>query len=107
MVAEALIGADLVLGVFQNLGFEVQPVVGQHRSDLIQAVRLGDPNALQVVCKAFQLCSPVGAFLDPVPAPMPASANGGTWNGGYGAGGKAGYGPGYREVLVACAGLSS
>ena len=75
MVSEALIGADLVSGVFAGLGFEVNPVVGQHRSDLIQAVRLGDPDALQVVCKAFQLCSPVGAYLDPVPASMPGYNN--------------------------------
>ncbi len=71
MVAEALIGADLVSGVFEGLGFDVHPLVGQHRSDVIQAVRLGDPNALKVVCKAFQLCSPVGSYLEPVPAPMP------------------------------------
>ena len=75
MVAEALIGADLVAGVFQQLGCDVQPAPGAFRSDLIQAVRLGSPEALKVVCRAFQSISPVGSYLDPVPASMPGYAS--------------------------------
>ena len=45
------------------------------RSDLIQAVCLGSPEALKTVCRAFQACSPVGAYLDPVPAAMPGYAS--------------------------------
>ena len=75
MVAEALIGADLVAGVFADLGFPVQPVAGEPRSDLIQAVQLGNPDALKVICRAFQACSPVGSYLDPVPAAMPGYAS--------------------------------
>lgn len=75
MVSEALIGSDLVAGVFDSLGFAVQPVAGSHRSDLIQAVRLGSAEALKVVCRAFQACSPIGSYLDPVPAAMPGYAS--------------------------------
>ena len=75
MVAEALIGADLVAGVFQRLGFAVNPGPGEHRSDLIQAVRLGSPEGLKLVCRALQACSPVGSYLDPVPAAMPGYAS--------------------------------
>jgi len=75
MVAEALIGAELVAGTFAALGYPVQPSPAAHRSDLIQAVQLGDPDALMVVCRAFQACSPVGAYLDPVPAAMPGYAS--------------------------------
>jgi len=75
MVAEALIGADLVAGVFQRLGYDVQPAPGAFRSDLLQAVRLGSPEALKVVCRAFQSISPVGSYLDPVPASMPGYAS--------------------------------
>ena len=75
MVAESLIGADLVAGVFADLGFRVQPAAGALRSDLIQAVQLGDAEALKVVCRAFQACSPVGSYLDPVPAAMPGYAS--------------------------------
>ena len=75
MVAEALIGAELVAQVFADLGFAVNPLPGAERSDAIQAVRLGSPEALKTVCRAFQAASPVGAYLDPVPAPMPGYAS--------------------------------
>jgi cystathionine beta-lyase family protein involved in aluminum resistance len=75
MVAEALIGAELVAQVFADLGFAVKPLPGAGRSDGIQAVRLGSPEALKLVCRAFQAASPVGSYLDPVPAPMPGYAS--------------------------------
>lgn len=75
MVGEALIGAELVASVFSALGYAVQPLVGGPRSDVIQAVRFGAPEPLIQVCRAFQACSPVGAYLDPVPAPMPGYAS--------------------------------
>ena len=71
MVAEALISAELVAAVFEGLGYGVLPLPGGERSDVIQAVRFGAAPPLQTVCRAFQACSPVGAYLDPVPAPMP------------------------------------
>ena len=75
MVAEALIGADLVAAVFADLGYPVQPLAGEPRGDLIQAVQIGDPEALKLICRAFQGASPVGSYLDPVPAPMPGYAS--------------------------------
>ena len=75
MVAEALICADLVAAVFAARGQAVQPLPGADRSDVIQAVRFGAPEPLQEVCRAFQGCSPIGAYVDPVPAPMPGYAS--------------------------------
>jgi cystathionine beta-lyase family protein involved in aluminum resistance len=75
MVAEALIGAELVARVFSDLGFAVSPRAGEPRGDLIQAVRLGSPERLIHVCRAFQAASPVGSYLDPVPAGMPGYAS--------------------------------
>ena len=75
MVAEALIGAELVAQVFHDLGYAVKPLPGGARSDVIQAVRLGSPERIKAVCRAFQACSPVGSYLDPVPAPMPGYAS--------------------------------
>jgi len=75
MVAEALIGAELVAQVFSDLGFATNPAPGGERSDGIQAVRLGSPELLKAVCRAFQAASPIGAYLDPVPAPMPGYAS--------------------------------
>jgi cystathionine beta-lyase family protein involved in aluminum resistance len=75
MVAEALICADLVAAVFAARGHAVQPLPGAARSDVIQAVRFGAPEPLQEVCRAFQACSPIGGYVDPVPAPMPGYAS--------------------------------
>ena len=75
MVAEALISAELVAQTFHSLGYPVQPFPGAERSDLIQAVRLGQAAALQRVCLAFQAASPVDSHLVPVPAPMPGYAS--------------------------------
>ncbi|WP_087068259.1 aminotransferase class I/II-fold pyridoxal phosphate-dependent enzyme [Cyanobium sp. NIES-981] len=75
MVAEALICSELVAQVFTDLGFATHPLPGAARSDVIQAVRLGSPDLLKAVCRAFQASSPVGSYLDPVPAPMPGYAS--------------------------------
>jgi cystathionine beta-lyase family protein involved in aluminum resistance len=75
MVAEALIGAELSAAVFHGLGLAVDPLPGSPRSDLIQAVRLGSAEALIAACRAYQASSPVGSYLDPVPAPMPGYAS--------------------------------
>jgi len=64
-----LISAELVGAVFASLGYAIQPLVGGERSDVIQAVRFGAAGPLQTVCRAFQACSPVGSYLDPLPAP--------------------------------------
>ena len=75
MVAEALIGAEIISSTFCELGFEVMPYVGSKRADLIQVVRIGDPKILQIICRSFQEKSPIGSFLDPVPSPMPGYEN--------------------------------
>ena len=75
MVAEALISSELIARVFSDLGFAVNPLPGSERSDVIQAVRLGSPERLKAVCRAFQATSPIGSYLDPVPAPMPGYAS--------------------------------
>jgi len=75
MVTEALLCAELTAAVFDGLGYAVKPLVGGVRSDVIQAVRFGSPEPLKAVCSAFQACSPVGSYLDPVPAPMPGYAS--------------------------------
>ncbi|MFQ6537704.1 MULTISPECIES: aminotransferase class I/II-fold pyridoxal phosphate-dependent enzyme [Aphanothece] len=75
MVAEALICSELVAQVFDDFGFRTHPAPGSERSDVIQAVRLGSASLLKLLCRAFQAASPVGSYLDPVPAPMPGYAS--------------------------------
>nr|WP_320663625.1 aminotransferase class I/II-fold pyridoxal phosphate-dependent enzyme [Prochlorococcus sp. MIT 1223] len=75
MVAEALISADLIAAVFKKLGFQVMPASGDKRGDLIQAIRIGSPDAVKLICQAFQKSSPVGSYLQPVPSEMPGYAH--------------------------------
>ncbi len=75
MVAEALIGAEIISATFSELGFKVLPTPSSKRADLIQVIRIGDPAILQMICKAFQEKSPIGSFLDPIPGPMPGYEN--------------------------------
>ena len=71
MVAESLIGSDIIAGVFYELGFKVLPLPGAFRGDLIQAICFGNPEALKVVCQSFQRSSPVSSYVNPLPAGMP------------------------------------
>ncbi|MGB3492516.1 MAG: methionine gamma-lyase family protein [Elainellaceae cyanobacterium] len=71
MVGEALKGSHLVAEVFHNLGYPVNPLPQVPRRDLIQAIQLGTPEKIIAFCRAIQAHSPVGAYLDPVPAHMP------------------------------------
>ncbi len=71
MVSESLIGAEIISGVFHELGFKVKPLPGELRGDLIQAICFGNVDALKIVCRSFQSSSPVNSYLRPVPAGMP------------------------------------
>jgi cystathionine beta-lyase family protein involved in aluminum resistance len=71
MVGEAMKGNHLTAHVFQQLGYPVNPLPNAPRRDVIQAVQLGSPEKLKSFCRAIQQNSPVGSYLDPVPAEMP------------------------------------
>lgn len=71
IVAEAVKSSHLIAYVFHELGYEVNPLPFEPRRDIIQAVKLGSPEKLIAFCRALQRFSPVGSYLDPVPAPMP------------------------------------
>ncbi len=71
MVGEAMKGNHLTSHVFQQLGYPVNPLPEAPRRDVIQAIQLGSPEKLKAFCRAIQQNSPVGAYLDPVPAEMP------------------------------------
>ena len=70
-VTDAVMGAMLCGAVFERLGFKVFPGPGDARSDIVQAVTLGSPEALVAFCRAIQAVSPVDAFVIPEPWRMP------------------------------------
>ncbi|MGB3508748.1 MAG: methionine gamma-lyase family protein [Microcoleaceae cyanobacterium] len=71
MVGEAMKGSHLTAYVFDKLGYPVNPLPLEKRRDVIQAIQLGSAEKLIAFCRAIQKHSPVGSYLDPVPAPMP------------------------------------
>jgi cystathionine beta-lyase family protein involved in aluminum resistance len=71
MVGEAVKGNHLTAYVFHQLGYPVNPQPMAPRRDVIQAIQLGSPEKLIAFCRAIQQYSPVGSYLDPVPAAMP------------------------------------
>lgn len=67
----ALKGALLCGQVFRNLGFEVCPKPEDKRSDIIQAVRLGSPEAVVAFCQGIQAAAPIDSHVKPEPWDMP------------------------------------
>ncbi|NLV37165.1 MAG: hypothetical protein GXY17_10885 [Clostridiaceae bacterium] len=71
VVAESLKGAILCSAVMQRLGFDTSPKSEQSRSDIIQAIRFNNPDALIAFCQGIQKGSPVDSFVTPEPWEMP------------------------------------
>jgi cystathionine beta-lyase family protein involved in aluminum resistance len=71
MVGEAIKGSHLIAYVFDQLGYPVNPRPLVPRRDVIQGIQLGSPEKLMAFCQAIQKNSPVGSYLDPIPAAMP------------------------------------
>ena len=71
MVGEAMKGNHLTAYVFDKLGYDVNPKPFAPRRDVIQAIKLGDPKKVIAFCRAIQQWSPIGSYLDPIPAEMP------------------------------------
>ncbi len=71
MVGEAMKGTHLTGYIFDKLGYPVNPAPLAPRRDVIQAIKLGSPQKLIAFCRAIQQHSPIGSYLDPVPAQMP------------------------------------
>lgn len=67
----AVKGAVLCAEVFSSLGFPVCPEADDERSDIIQAVRLGSPEAVIAFCKGIQASAPVDSHVSPEPWDMP------------------------------------
>jgi len=75
IVHEALKGAILVSQVFHDLGYTIDPLPDEIRSDIIQAIQFNDKEKLIKFCKTVQSMSPVSAYLTPVPAEVPGYEN--------------------------------
>lgn len=71
IVKEAIKVGMLFGKIFRDLDFEVTPSVDDPRSDIVQAIKLKDPEMVIAFCKAIQRVSTVDSNLSPEPFPMP------------------------------------
>ncbi len=71
IVSEAVKGAVFCSMLFNKLGFEVNPEYNSRRSDIIQAIKFGNREALIAFCQGIQKGSPVNSFVTPEPWNMP------------------------------------
>ena len=67
VVNGAVKGAVLCGKTYEKLGFDVCPKAEEPRSDIIQAVKLETPEALEAFCRAIQAAAPVDSHVTPIP----------------------------------------
>lgn len=68
---EALKGAVFCSRVMELAGFEVLPKYTDKRSDIIQAIKFGNPENVIKFCKGIQYGSPIDSFVECEPWAMP------------------------------------
>lgn len=67
----AVKGAILCGKVFEKLGYDVCPKPEDERSDIIEAIKLGSPEAVVAFCQGIQAAAPIDAYVSPEPWDMP------------------------------------
>ena len=75
VVAQALKGAVFAAGIFEGIGCHTFPRFTDVRSDIIQAIVLGDADRMKAFARAIQAMSPVDSFAALEPWDMPGYAD--------------------------------
>ncbi len=76
VVGQALKGMAFAAALLERLGFVTSPRYNEHRTDIVQAVQLGDADSVLAFCRAIQAASPVDAYAVPEAAPLPGYDDG-------------------------------
>lgn len=71
VVSEAIKGAIFCAKLFEKLNYEISPKFDENRSDIIQAIKLGTPEAVIAFCQGIQAAAPVDSYVTPIPWDMP------------------------------------
>ncbi len=71
VVGECLAGLDFAAAFFSELGEPVDPVPGQARRDIVQAIRLGSAARLGAFARGLQRAMPLNARFAPEPGSVP------------------------------------
>ena len=70
VTANAIKGAVFASALLEKMGLAVSPKWDEPRTDLVQTISFGNPEAMISFCAAIQHYSPVNSFVDPVPSYM-------------------------------------
>ena len=71
IVSEAIKGAIFCSRLFEEAGYEVMPRFSDVRSDIIQAIKLNNPEKVIAFCEGIQAAAAVDSFATPIPSQMP------------------------------------
>ncbi len=71
IVGEALKGAAFAAEFFQKLGYKVDPLPSEPRSDIVQSITMDSGQDLRKLAAAVQYASPVDSYATPEPWAMP------------------------------------
>ena len=71
VAAQALKTAVFCAAMMEDIGIETSPSVTEKRSDIIQMVKLGDPELMKRFCLGIQSGAPVDSDVTPEPWEMP------------------------------------
>ncbi len=75
VVSQSIKTAMLCAEIFKSLGFEVCPEPDAVRSDIIQAIKLKNPDNVIKFCQAIQKGSVIDSYVTPEPWDMPGYEN--------------------------------
>jgi cystathionine beta-lyase family protein involved in aluminum resistance len=71
VIGETLRGLNFAAALFAQLGYAVDPLPGELRTDIVQAIRLGSRERLIAFARGLQRALPVNARFAPEPGPVP------------------------------------
>lgn len=71
IVAQAMKTAVFCARMMELMGYTSYPASDAERSDIIQVIELGSPEALKKFCRGIQQAAPVDSFVTPEPWAMP------------------------------------
>ncbi len=71
VIGETLRGLNFAAALFAQLGYAVDPLPGELRTDIVQAIRLGSREKLIAFARGLQQALPINARFAPEPGPVP------------------------------------
>ncbi len=71
VVAGAKKGALFAAALFEKFNYKVVPKSTEPRTDIIQCIEFGNPEAVIAFCKGIQAAAPVDSYVSPEPWDMP------------------------------------